>query len=63
MGILLLPRDDKERRIISFRVCDLFLDPWFLGVVVLELNCCIRRLFFALSFFSFLRFLLMVKSV
>lgn len=55
---------DEDRRIISFRVCDLFLDPWFLSVVVFGVELLhISKLFSALSFILFLRFLLMVNSM
>ncbi len=46
-----MPSHVEKRRIISFRMCDLFLNPWFLGVVVFGVDSLCKWISFCFKIF------------
>ncbi len=46
-----MPSHVEKRRIISFRMCDLFLNPWFLGVVVFGVDSLCKWIGFCFKIF------------
>ncbi len=50
--------NDGKKRIISFKVCDLFLDLWFFNMIVFGVESLHKWIFL-----SFLNFLLVVNLV